>query len=173
VRAILNCRWREPLSSLFPSLFYLSHVKPRLPPFTCQCVYNSELSAPGQRGEPDELPHSCQHGGPDLKGDRTGPDGTGPARAGVWICVCVCVCVDDRASASLSVWEAPLPSTGLVSRGLTALPLCPSLHFSALISVTFASEIYATESLTDAARRGEERDKTSCSSPDPLQGAAV
>lgn len=46
-RVKLNCRLREPLSSLFPSLFYLSHVKPRLPPFTCQCIYNSELSAPG------------------------------------------------------------------------------------------------------------------------------
>lgn len=45
-RVKLNCRLREPLSSLFPSLFYLSHVKPRLPPFTCQCIYNSELSAP-------------------------------------------------------------------------------------------------------------------------------
>lgn len=64
VRKRFNCRLKEPLSSLFPSLFYLSHVKPRLPPFTCQCIYNSELSAPGCVGG-ETSSSLCQHRGPD------------------------------------------------------------------------------------------------------------
>lgn len=91
VRVKLNCRLREPLSSLFPSLFYLSHVKPRLPPFTCQCIYNSELSAPGCVGG-ESSSSLCQHWGLNLNGpDRTGWYWTAGNR-----CVDLCLCQSVR-----------------------------------------------------------------------------
>lgn len=94
VRVKLNCRLREAVSSLFPSLFYLSHVKPRLPPFTCQCIYNSELSAPGCVGG-ETSSSLCQHRGLNLNGpDRTGCYWTAQNR-----CVDLCLCP------SVHLWE--------------------------------------------------------------------
>lgn len=116
VRVKLNCRLREPLSSRVPSLFYLSHVEPRLPPFTCQCIYNSELSAPGCVGGETSSSLLTRRGL-----NPNGPDGTGWYRTAQNRCVdlglserafvkhdIVCVCV--------SLWTDRFPSTGLASR---------------------------------------------------------
>lgn len=137
LRAKLNCRLREPLSSLFPSLFYLSHVKPRLPPFTCQCIYNSELSAPGCVGG-ETSSSLCQHRGPDLIGpDRTGCYWTCQNRC-VDLCLCMCVDLWTMTESSMCFPQRVIAcsSTGLASRVAYlegTLELCPSLHLNALI----------------------------------------
>lgn len=138
MRAKLNCRLREPLSSLFPSLSYLSHVKPRLPPFTCQCIHNSELSALGCVGG-ESSSSLCQHSRPDLNR----PDGTGwwqTGQTGVWICMCAALSVCNAWQRAACV--SPLQAGACSSAGLawrvayvedTVLELCPSLHLNALI----------------------------------------
>lgn len=137
----MNCRLREPLSSLFPSLFYLSPVKPRLPPFTCQCIYNSELSAPGCVGG-ESSSSLCQHRG--TGSERTGQDRMVldcPEQVCGFVCMCMCVCVfvmDDREQhVNPSVCDRLFAPQDLLSRGAyvegTELELCPSLHLNALI----------------------------------------
>lgn len=84
-------------------------------------------------------PHSASTGDR-IWTDRTGLDGTGLPRTGVWICVCACVCICDgwqRAACVSPQRVIACSSTGLASRVAylegTVLKLCPSLHLNALI----------------------------------------
>lgn len=125
VRLKLNCRLGDPLSSLFPSLFYLSQGKPRLSPFTCQCIYNGELSAPGcVGGEASSSLGQCW--GLNL----SGPDGSGWCWTARNRCVdlgnvtkCVHVCV--------SGWDHFSRTSRVAYLESTVLQPCPSLHLNA------------------------------------------